>query len=171
MTKQRITRRQVLTSAGAAGGIAALASAAPALAAVASATTSLPASNIVGSWLATIQVTGKPNALSLLTFDTGGGIVETDSTDAVPPATGPGHGAWAPGPDGNTVFIQVRKFLLGSNNQAAEGFFEYAGPIEFTSEDAFTGSGMFQGVSFSGQVLFSGTYNIPTATRIKAEPL
>jgi hypothetical protein len=167
MTKQRITRRQVLAGAGAAGGIAALARAAPALAKEAATTAaSLSASSVVGSWVATVHSPGSPVSFSLLTFDAGGGIVETDSTDESSSGhASPGHGAWA-GTGGNTFVIKVLKFAFDPSGHPV-GYIEFAGPNELDSANTAQGSGKVKVFTFSGKVLFTSTYTYE-AKRIQA---
>src|ERR1051326_6028472 len=89
MTATRPNRRQLLKKAGVLGALAALFSPSAALAQ----TTTENTQNLVGGWKTIITLQGNSPIQGLITFDAGGGLVDTQQIDLANNGT-PGIGSW-----------------------------------------------------------------------------
>jgi hypothetical protein len=117
--------------------------------------------SVEGSWVTTVESPDFPTTHSLFTFAAGGGLTESDANDAVAQSrASPGYGAWTSTGD-HTFAFQVVKFLLDPQGNPL-GYLKLTLPA-----NRLAASGTFAGVTFDGQVLFSGpaTYQ---GTRISA---
>ena len=164
MTELRTNRRQVLKRAGVLGATAALLSPSAALAQNTSAT-----EGPEGSWLATLTVAGGPPPFKvLITFDAGGGLVESEQGDEAPgsPPTlfSPGHGAWISTGSKGITFSFIK--LLYDTSGGFIGLLKNNGTAQLGG-DTLAGSGTVV-ITENGKVTFSGTYTF-SATRIQVE--
>jgi hypothetical protein len=137
-------------------------------------------SSLAGSW----QLTLIPNSLpvaeppvapisGLATFTSGGSVVETDATEAVPTvgSTGmaiygtPGHGIWQPGPAIGNLFIQFVSLLVNHNGSLhAKKTVTMTGRLDSTGNQ-FSGNYSFEVVDPTGRVIATGSGTV-TAQRI-----
>ena len=168
MTNRRTTRRQVLKRAGVLGATAALLSPTAALAKQHNA-----AQGPEGSWLNTITATapGSVPRKGLITYDKGGGLVETLQGDeaplsaALPILTSPGHGAWVSTGSNEIAFNFIRLFYDTSGKFAGLGKTHGTAKLE---GDTLTGSGTFVVTDPTGKVIVTGSFT-SKGTRIQVE--
>lgn len=163
MTDLRSTRRQVLKRAGVLGATAALLSPTAALA-----KQNDTAQGPEGSWLTTITPTapGSVPFKGLVTFDKGGGLVESGQGDEAPPIlTSPGHGAWVNSGSDDIAFNFIK--LLYDTSGKFAGLLKIHGTAKLEG-DILTGSATFVVTDPTGKVIATGSNTIK-ATRIQAE--
>jgi len=167
---QRIMKRNLLT-AGISLGI--ILSASRPLAAQ----TSTP--SLAGSWQFTL-VPSSPTAAApmpiyaLATFTSDGSVVETDSTEVVPPPSAinngatygtPAHGIWQPGPAAGNLFIQFINLQLNRNGSLhAKRTVTITGVLDSTGNQ-FSGNYSYQVVDSMGRTTATGTGTV-TGQRI-----
>ena len=168
MTDLRSTRRQILKRAGVLGATAALLSPTAALAKQHDA-----AQGPEGSWLITSIATapGSVPLKALVTFDKGGGLVESNQGDeaplsaALPILKSPAHGAWV-STGSNEIAINSIKLLYDTS-----GKFAGLAKTHVTAKlegDTLTGSAMVVVTDPTGKVVTTGSAT-STGTRIQAE--
>jgi hypothetical protein len=138
--------------------------------------TTAPASTVKGlegAWmvqlaLATLSL-GSPRFQALITYATGGGLVETDTAPSnfLTTSESPGHGSWLL--TGTRYFLTLIKFRFdGSGNLIGTTRMTEALTLDKTL-DRYAGSGKLDILDLNGNILFSTTYT-SQATRIAASP-
>jgi hypothetical protein len=172
--KQRIGRRDVLKRVGAAGAVSVIAAvAAPQ---VAQAQTDEEAEDresskaLVGSWRETIDAGGGFVFDTLITFDSGGGLVATASIDSTVSSdnllSGPTHGAWVK-TKGRSYRWFGNAFSFNNSGGAWDGTYEIKEALTLNeSGDRFEGGGTFRIVG--GTHPLDWTPYTTKGTRIKA---
>lgn len=124
-----------------------------------------------GSWLVTeITTSGPPTPTiqALFTYDTGGGVVETDQLDFNPKALiSPEHGAWK-STGGNQFVAHLIDFHFDSKGNPAGTLQEQETNTLSENGNTYTGSATFQQFDVNGKQITSGSFSIH-ATRIHAE--
>jgi hypothetical protein len=122
----------------------------------------------VGSWLVNVTVISgppPPSFQALYTYDTGGGVVETDETDFTTQSlASPAHGAWKSIGKGSFDSKTLNFFFDAQGNPA--------GMVEVQETDTlskngniYTGAASFTMFNLQGQQIDSGTFTT-RATRI-----
>lgn len=161
MTTTRPNRRHILKKAGALGALAALISPSAALAQ----TTPAGTQSLQGGWRTTITLQGNAPFQGLVTFDAGGGLVDTQQIDLSQQGT-PGIGSWAS--TGGSAFA-LNFFKIASDNKGNLKFtVRFAITIQLSGDqNAFQGSGTFTVFDPNGVAQLTHTiqYN---GTRIQA---
>jgi len=161
VTAARSNRRHILKRAGALGALAALLSPSAALAQ----TTSGNAPGLQGGWKTTITLEGTAPFQGLVSFDAGGGLVDTQQIDLSQQAT-PGIGSWVS--TGGGAFA-LNFFKIASDNK---GNLNFTVGFDITiqlsgDQNSFQGSGTFTVFNPNGnpQVTHTIQYN---GTRLQA---
>jgi hypothetical protein len=168
MIHLRMRRRSVVTGAAALCAVAICLVVLGAFSAIAAKANPNDGLSVEGSWLTTVESPDFPTTHSLFTFAAGGGLTESDANDQVAQdRASPGYGAWA-GTGDHTFAFQVVKFLLDPQGNPV-GYLKLHLPTNrlAVSGTTISGSGTFEGITFDGQVLFSGTVTYQ-GTRISA---
>jgi hypothetical protein len=124
-----------------------------------------------GSWLVTeITTSGPPTPTiqALFTYDSGGGVVETDQLDFNPNALiSPEHGAWKS--TGENQFVaHLIDFHFDSKGNPAGTLQEQETNMLSEDGNTYTGSATFQQFDVNGKQIASGSFSIH-ATRICAK--
>jgi hypothetical protein len=127
--------------------------------------------SVEGSWIVTVYAPDLTVAArSFYTFAPDGRLTESDANDQVAQLrASPGYGVWVRTGD-HTFAFQVVKFLLDPQGNAL-GYLKFQLPTNrlAVSGTTFSGSGgSFEGITFDGQVLFSGGAGTLQGTRISA---
>jgi len=168
MTDLRTNRRRLLKRAGALGALAALL---PSASAFAKPTDAVKGPE--GSWLSTVTALGSgapPPFRVLETFADGGGYVEIDQADFVPPVFGsPGHGAWES--TGERKFAATFLVLKFDAKGADQGITKVRGGGTIAEDgNAYSGAGKFEIFDVNGKLIYSANFTIK-AKRIRVERL
>ena len=161
MTDTRPNRRRILKKAGALGALAALFSPSVALAQ----TTTGNTQSLEGGWRTTITLQGNSPFQGLITFDAGGGLVDTQQIDLSQQAT-PGIGSWVS--TGGGAFA-LNFFKIASDNKGNLSFtVRFVITIQLSGDqNAFQGSGTFTVFDPNGNKQFTHTIQYD-GTRIQA---
>ena len=168
MKDARTNRRHLLKKGGVLGVLAALLSPASAFAKTAKETVSPK-----GSWITTVTISGHgapPPFLALATFHEGGGYVETDQSEKMPPFLGsPGHGNWVS--TGERSFAVTFLSLAFDKKGASQGMSKVR-QIATLSENgkAYSGSGKFEVFDVHGKLVLSNSFTTQ-GRHIPVEPL
>jgi hypothetical protein len=137
MTATRPNRRHILKKAGALAALAALFSPSAAFAQTKDANTQ----NLEGGWRTTITLQGRSPFLGLITFDAGGGLVDTQQIDLSNSGT-PGIGSWV-STGGGAFALNFLK--IASDNKGNLNFtVRFVISVQLGGDqNAFQGSGTF----------------------------
>lgn len=159
MTATRPNRRHILKKAGALGALAALFSPSVALAQ----TTTENTQNLAGGWKTIITLQGNSPFQGLITFDAGGGLVDTQQIDLSQQGT-PGIGSWVS--TGGGAFA-LNFFKIASDNKGNLRFtVRFVVTIQLNGDqNSFLGSGTFSVINPKGNVQFTHTIQF-NGTRI-----
>ena len=161
MTDTRPNRRQILKKAGALGALVALFSPSAAFAQTKDANTQ----SLEGGWRTNVTLQGRSPFLGLITFDAGGGLVDTQQIDLANNGT-PGIGSWVS--SGGGAFA-LNFFKIASDNKGNLNFtVRFVITIQLSGDqNAFQGSGTFTVFDPNGNA--QGTHTIQyDGTRIQA---
>ena len=161
MTAIRPNRRQILKKAGALAALAALFSPSAAFAQSKDANTQ----NLEGGWRTTVTLQGNSPFQGLITFDAGGGLVDTQQIDLANIGT-PGMGSWVS--TGGGAYA-LKFFKIASDNKGNLNFtVKFVITVQLSGDqNTFQGSGTFTLFDPHGKAQFTHTiqYN---GTRIQA---
>lgn len=162
MPDTRPNRRHILKKAGALGALAALFSPSAALAQ----TTTGNTQSLGGGWRTTITLQGNSPFKGLITFDAGGGLVDTQQIDLSQQGT-PGIGSWVS--TGGGAFA-LNFFKIASDNKGNLNFtVRFVITVQLSGDqNAFQGSGTFTLFDPSGIAQFTHTVQYD-GTRIQAK--
>ena len=152
MTDTRPNRRQILKKAGALGALVALFSPSAAFAQTKDANTQ----SLEGGWRTNVTLQGRSPFLGLITFDAGGGLVDTQQIDLANNGT-PGIGSWVS--SGGGAFA-LNFFKIASDNKGNLNFtVRFVITIHLSGDqNAFQGSGTFTVFDPNGNA--QGTHTI-----------
>ena len=161
MTDTRPNRRRILKKAGALGALAALFSPSVALAQ----TTAGNTQSLEGGWRTTITLQGNSPFQGLITFDAGGGLVDTQQIDLANNGT-PGIGSWLSTGGGT---FELNFFKIASDNKGNLKFtVRFVITVQLSGDqNAFQGSGTFTLYDPNGNKQFTHTIQYD-GTRIQA---
>ena len=137
MTDTRPNRRHILKRAGTLGALAALFSPSAAFAQ----TTAGNAPGLTGGWKTTITLQGSAPFQGLVSFDAGGGLVDTQQIDLSQQGT-PGIGSWVSTGGGS---FALKFFKIASDNKGNLNFtvgFDITIQLS-ADQNSFQGSGTF----------------------------
>lgn len=161
MLATRPNRRHILKKAGALGALAALFSPSAAFAQ----TTTGNTQSLGGGWRTTVTLQGNSPFLGLITFDAGGGLVDTQQIDLSQQGT-PGIGSWVS--TGGGAFT-LNFFKVASDAKGNLSFtVRFVITIQLSGDqNAFNGSGTFTVFDPNGIKQFTHTLHFD-GTRIQA---
>jgi hypothetical protein len=159
MKDTRPNRRQILKKAGALGALVALFSPSAAFAQTKDANTQ----SLEGGWRTNVTLQGRSPFLGLITFDAGGGLVDTQQIDLANNGT-PGIGSWVS--TGGGAFA-LNFFKIASDNKGNLNFtVRFVITVQLSGDqNAFQGSGTFTVIDPNGQSTHTIQYD---GTRIQA---
>ena len=151
MIATRPNRRQLLKKAGVLGALATLLSPSAAFAR----STNVTVQSLEGAWRTTITLQGNSPFLGLITFATGGGLVDTQQIDLNQQAT-PGIGSWT---STGSDTLALNFFKIASDAKGNLSFtVRFVITIQLTGDqNAFNGSGTFTVFDPNGNKRFTHT--------------
>jgi len=127
---------------------------------------------IEGSWMVTMNLAslalGPSRFDALITYDVGGGLVQTDTAppNFLTASTSSGHGMWQLLGNRYTLTVVKFRFDLAGNSIGTARITET--PTLSATQDQYSGTGNFAIFDLNGNLLFSTSFS-SEATRIVAQ--